>query len=80
MSKSEVWYSECSSASLAKTSVDRTLAHQIEEFVAIAVDAKRVRQCQRDLPAGAVRDRRRLHEGFLGVRGIPEIAFEIDDP
>ena len=59
--------------------VDGALAHQIEKLVAVAIDAERIRQRQRHLAAGAVRDGRGLHEGFLGALGIPEIAFEIDD-
>src|SRR5882757_3915048 len=59
--------------------VDRALLHQIDKFVAIAIDAERIRQGQRDLAAGVVRDLRGLHEGLLGVLRIPEIAFEIDD-
>ena len=59
--------------------IDRALAHQIEKLAAIAVDAKRIRQRQRDLAARLMRDGRRLDEGFLGVFRIPQIAFEIDD-
>ena len=59
--------------------VDGTVAHQPEEFVAIAVDAERIRQRQRHLALGVMRDLGRLDEGVLGVLRIPEIAFEIDD-
>ena len=36
--------------------IDRAVAHQVEKFVAIAIDAERIRQRQRDLAAGLVRD------------------------
>ena len=58
--------------------VDRAVAHQFEEFAAIAVDAERIRQRQRDLAAGLMRDRGRLDEGVLGVLRIPEITLEIE--
>ena len=64
---------------VGKNQINRALAHQLEKFIAIAVDAERIRQRQRDLAAGAMRNRRGLHKGFLGAVRIPQIAFEIDD-
>ena len=62
---------------IGENQIDRALAHQIEEFIAVAIHAECIRQRQRDLPAGVMRDGRRLHEGFLRALGIPEIAFKI---
>ena len=66
-------------ALVGEDEIDRAGAHQVEELVAIAVDAERIRERQRDDAAGAMRDLGRLAERVLRVRRIPQIAFQIDD-
>ena len=66
-------------ALVGEDEIDRAGADEIEEFGAIAVDAERVRQRQRDVALGVMRDLGRLEEGLLGVRRVPQIALEIDD-
>src|SRR5882757_270147 len=66
-------------ALIGEDDINRAGANEIEEFRAISADAKRVRQCERDIALGAVRDLCGLEEGFLRVRRIPQIALEIDD-
>ena len=66
-------------ALIGEDQVDRAVLHQLDELAAIAIDAERIRQGQRDLAAGVMRDCRGLHKGVLGAFGVPEIAFEIDD-
>src|SRR5262249_29088529 len=58
---------------------DRDRADEVEESWAITVDAERIRQGQRDVAVGVVRNLRRLEEGLLGLRRIPEVTLEIDD-
>ena len=49
--------------------VDGARAHQFEKFGAIAIDAERIRQRQRHLAAGAMRDLRGLEEASLALAG-----------
>ena len=58
---------------------DRARAHQVEELVAVAVDAETVRQRHRDFAAGRMRVARRQPDRLLGARRVPEIALEIGD-
>ena len=51
--------------------------HQLAERGAVAVDAERVGQAQRDLPAGAMGDRGGAAKRLLGARRVEQIAFEI---
>ena len=64
---------------VGENEIDRAGSDEIEEFRAITVDAERIRQGQRDVALGVVRNLRRLEEGLLRVRRIPEITLEIDD-
>src|SRR5262249_6295271 len=66
-------------AFVGENEVDGAGADEIEEFRAITVDAERIRQGQRDVAVGVMRNLRRLEEGLLGVRRIPEVTLEIDD-
>src|SRR4029079_13367288 len=59
--------------------IDDTLADQVEKFRPIAVDAKSIRQRQRNAAACLVRNARSLHESLFGEWRIPKIAFEISD-
>jgi hypothetical protein len=59
--------------------IDRAAPHQLEKFAAIAIHTKRIRQRQRDLAAGLMGNRRRLHKGFLGAFGVPQITFQINE-
>ena len=56
---------------VGENEIDGALAHQVEKLVAVAIDAERIRQRQRDLAAGVMRDRRGLDEGFLGALADP---------
>src|SRR5215472_1028297 len=64
---------------VGENDVDGAGADEIEEFGTIPVDAERIRQGQRDIALGVVRNLRCLEEGLLRVRRIPEITLEIDD-
>ncbi|MGY4328810.1 hypothetical protein ACVWWG_003227 [Bradyrhizobium sp. LB7.2] len=64
---------------VGKDDVGGAVAHQAQELVAIATDAEGIRQRERDLAAGLVRNLGRLDEGLLGPRRIPEITLEIND-
>ena len=52
-------------------------ADQFNERVAVAVDAERIGQRERDLAPRAVRHARGLQEGRLGLRRVPEVALQI---
>src|SRR6266545_4528815 len=54
-------------------------ADQIQEFRAITINAERIRQREGDIALCVMCDLRRLEESFLGARGIPEIALEVDN-
>src|SRR6185312_3081890 len=66
-------------ALIGEDDIDRAGADEIEEFRAIAADAKRIRQRERDVALGAMGDLCRLEEGLLRVRRIPKVALETDD-
>ncbi len=53
---------------------------QIEKVGAVAIDAERVRQTQRDQASGLMGNPRGLAEGLLGRRPIPQIAFQVGHP
>ncbi len=59
--------------------VDGLAPHQIEEFVAEAVDAERVGQRERGGALVLVGEMRRGDEGLLGLGRVPEIAFHVGD-
>ena len=52
---------------------------QVEERVAVPVDAERIGQRERDLASRRVRQPGRRAEGLLSIRRIEEIALEVDD-
>src|SRR2546430_11395812 len=54
-------------------------ADQIQEFRPITINAERIRKRESNIALGLVCDLRRLEEGFLGARRIPEIALEVDN-
>ena len=64
---------------VGKDDVDGARAHQVEELVAVAVDAERIRQRHRHFAPGGMRQLRRLPDRFLGARRVPQIALEIGD-
>ena len=55
------------------------VADQADELGAVPVDAERIGQAERDLPAGLGRNRRRLAERGLRFRPVEQIAFQVDD-
>src|SRR6266542_428997 len=57
--------------------VDRAV-DQLHEGLAVAVDAERVRQGERDPLAELMRQRGRLAEGVLGAGAVPQVALEVD--
>ena len=63
---------------VAEQDVD-LVADQVAELVAIAVDAERVRQRDRDQPAGGMRRIEGLQHRLLGLRRVPQIAFDVGD-
>ncbi len=59
--------------------IDRAGAHQIEELVAIAVDAERIRQRHGETALVPVGNSGGKADGVLGARRVPQIALEIGD-
>ncbi len=52
--------------------------HQLQEFRAIASDAERIGERERDPPSGALRRGDGFADGGLGARIVPHIAFDIE--
>ena len=52
---------------------------QLEELVAVALDAERIRERERDPAVGAVRDLGGAPDGVLRRGRVPEVALEVGD-
>jgi hypothetical protein len=63
---------------VGKDEIDGAPAHQFEKLVPVTIDAEQSITSAQPV-AGAMRETRSLDEGLLGVGGIPQITFEIDD-